>query len=285
MLGRRQFVALVSMSSPFATAFALAQKLNDVRIQERPDPTTLQSGDFLWPKPPGGAFIPYSGTPPENQIVDAQELSEEEWTTQKFEFIKQARAATASATPDGKYLQKIADTLEAQSYTSFFNSYAGDVDPSDFQVYGAGRLLYIGHVGIVDVVEGKPYVIEAVYGTTPAGTRIVGRVSYDAWLNYRKMPLVWHGRLLDHPGDRRARIAAVAASQINKPYKFFNFDLQDSSGFYCSKLLWFSVKMATGISLDGNDTSKRLIWLSPLQAMKQRQRLELLSSAGEYRNA
>lgn len=278
---------LLAHALTLVTAAPISGYAQRSSVQERPDPATFQSGDFLWPKPVGGAFIPYSGTPQTNWIVDAAELSEEEWTSQKFEFIKAARASRNESGPDAQYLRDLADRLEVLSYTKFFNAYTGDVMPEEFQAYGAGHLLYVGHMAIVEIdpKDRKPHVVEAVYGKTPVGSSVVQKLPYDTWLAYRNNPLVWHGRLRDVDAGRRAGIATVASDQVNKPYRFFNFHLQDATGFYCSKLAWYATKTATGLALDGNDNPRRLIWFSPLQAMKQKARVELLSSAGNYRNA
>jgi uncharacterized protein YycO len=146
--------------------------------------------------------------------------------------------------------------------------------------------LYVGHVAIVDIdSDGAPAVIEAVYGKAPGGTSIVERISYEKWIQWRNSPLVWHGRLRNIDAAKRADIARAANDQLLKPYQFFNFDLSDASGFYCSKLAWFATMKATGIALDGDSNPRRQIWFSPLQAMNQRDRVEILSSAGSYRNS
>lgn len=271
-----------------AIAVAISPKLTLSQtntIQERPDPRTFESGDLVWPKK-SGSFVPYSGTSKDNAMVDAEELTEDEWTAQKFEFIREARLSPSSDPIERAYQLQIAASVEATTYTKFFNDYAGGVRPEDFQTYGAGRLLYVGHVGIIEVdeAERKPYVIEAVYGKTLNGTSLVQRVAYDQWLSARGEILVWHSRLRDLDSDKRAAVAKVARGQIGKPYKFFNFNLLDDGGFYCSKLVWFSVMKATGVALDGNVEPRRLIWFSPLQALSQRETLVTMSSAGSYRN-
>jgi hypothetical protein len=271
----------------FATAAATAS-LSQAQVntfQERPDPANFQSGDFVWPKP-SGAFVPYAGLPPDRSLVQAEELSEEVWTAQRIEFVRSARLNPPQDPIERAYVQKLADDLENVSYTAFFHSYAADVAPSDFQAMGAGQLLYVDHMAIIDVDErGEPHVIEAVYGKAPRGTSLVERLPYTEWLIGRKTPLVWHGRLRGADRIGRQAIAVAAREQINKPYRFFNFDLSDASGFYCSKLAWYATMKATGIALDGKSDPKRFIWFSPLQALKRKSEIEILSSAGNYRNA
>jgi uncharacterized protein YycO len=276
---RRTFLML---TSTVIGSSAMAE-LNQIR--ERPDPKTFEAGDFLWPKAPG-VFIPYSGVSASRSLTLAQELSEEEWTAQKIDFIRSVRSAQSQDPAKKAYLEQIATDMENLSYSAFYNSYAAGVTPTDFQTYGAGQILYVGHVAIVDFdSNGKPVVIEAVYGEAPRGTSIVERLPYDEWIEVRKSPLVWQGRLKVFDATKRADIAHVANEQLMKPYRFFNFDLSDESGFYCSKLVWYATMKAIGVALDGDPNPRRRIWFSPLQAMKQRDRIEILSSAGNYRNA
>lgn len=285
---RRAFV-LASAGAMAGILQAKAAFSQLVNAAERPDPKTFESGDFVWPKPPG-AFIPYEGVPPERLLVDAQEVTESEWTRLKFEFIRAARAADPGVDPaERQYRLDIADRLETMSYSTFFNDYSAGVSPKEFQTYGAGQIAYVGHVAILEVDPASkiPYVIEAVYGQTLECKSCVQRVSYERWLSARGNVLVWHGRLKGVGAAQRAQVAALAGVEQGKPYRFFNWNLMDTSGFYCSKLVWYAVMKATGIALDDNPDPRRPIWFSPLQAMKygkEKNHIDLLSSPGNYRN-
>ena len=256
------------------------------RTAERPDPALFQTGDLVWPKPPG-AFVPYAGSPTRQLLVTEPEVREEEWNTQRVQFIRDARQQAQGLSGEERdYLLRLANTAETLSYSRFFHQYAGDVSPDDFQTYGVGELAYVGHVGLIEVdpTDQQPYVVEAVYGRNLACTSCVQRVPYADWLQARGNVLVWLGRLRQLDAAQRTAVVNVAKQQLNKPYNFFNFDLSDDRGFYCSKLVWYAVKQATGIALDGNPQARRLVWFSPLQAMKASSQVMLISSPGNYRN-
>jgi hypothetical protein len=268
-------------------AFGTPSTAQTTRLAQRPDPKVFETGDLVWPKP-SGAFIPYSGTDPTKSAVSALELREEEWQRLRVLFVRSARAsAPALPEADRAYQLKLANEIEAMTYSQFVHDYAAGVSPGDFQTYGIGQLAYVGHVALidVDVASGVPYVIEAVYGPSLACQSCVQRVRYTDWLQARGDVLVWHGRLRNLDGAARQRVVEVARRQLQKPYQFFNFNLADASGFYCSKLVWYAVQAATGIHVDGNSDSRRLIWFSPLQLLNAREQVQLLSSPGNYRNA
>jgi hypothetical protein len=284
-ISRRQILATIG--GVFAcAAFSKPAVSQIIQSAQRPDPKKFETGDVVWPKP-AGAYIPYAGTPADRMVVEAQELQEQEWNDLRVEFIRAVRADMSSIDPTTTaYQRKIADIVETMTYTRFFHEYAAGVKPDDFQTYGVGQIVYVGHVAIIEIEAASrtPYVIEAVYGPSLTCKSCVQRVTYDDWLKARGDILVWHGRVRNVDADKRAAIAVVAKQQLNKPYRFFNFDLADDAGFYCSKLLWYSVMKATGLALDGNPEGRRLIWFSPLQAMRSKNYIELLSSPGNYRN-
>ncbi len=257
------------------------------RMTQRPDPQTFETGDLVWPKP-SGAVVPYAGTDPTKSAVDALELREDEWQRLRVLFVRSARAsAPALPEADRAYQLKLAEEVEAMTYSQFVPGYGAGVSPGDFQTYGIGQLAYVGHVALIDVdsASGVPYVVEAVYGTNLACQSCVQRVRYADWLQARGDVLVWHGRLRNLDGAARRHVVEVARAQLQKPYQFFNFNLADNSGFYCSKLVWYAVQAATGIAVDGRSDPRRLIWFSPLQLLNAREQVQLLSSPGNYRNA
>ena len=82
----------------------------------------------------------------------------------------------------------------------------------------------------------------------------------------------------------RARVREAAQAQIGKPYDFFNFDLNDDRGFYCSKLV--SMPVANG-KLPPTTTPIRAgalrfpPWFSPKHLIGAK-RVEVLHKPGEY---
>ena len=149
-----------------------------------------------------------------------------------------------------------------------------------------GQTIYPGHVGIIDMhAEGMPYVIEA---TPLAGLNgSVLRKSYVDWLNDHSEMQVWHGRVRGLGRSVREGIVTEAAKQLNKPYDIFNFDLNDDSGFYCSKLAWMSVWRATSsstpLAVDEDPNPRRPFfgWFTPKQLLNAKH-IDLLYNPGTY---
>jgi uncharacterized protein YycO len=79
--------------------------------------------------------------------------------------------------------------------------------------------------------------------------------------------MVWLGRVKKISSSYRAKIAIEAKKYIGRPYDFWNFDLNDERGFYCSKLAWMCMFRALGLVIDGNPDPKRFFWFSPKQLL------------------
>ena len=111
------------------------------------------------------------------------------------------------------------------------------------------------------------------------------RARYADWLKRFTNIQVWHGRFRDLDAAATQRIADVARRQLGKPYDFFNFDLNDDRGFYCSKLVWMSVWRAARIAADDNPDPNRgnrfPPWFSP-KALIGASRVTMLHSPGDY---
>ncbi len=215
-----------------------------------PKPDMFESGDLLWPKKPG-AFVPYS----QRAEFDIQR-DREIWEREKSEFLDRvAREKTYLSA------QQI-DALRALDYREFLARYHGDQQPGIPGVYSSGGGIYVGHVGIIDVASsGAIFVVEALWG------RGVIRHSYDEWLANRPNEVIWLGRVKGRSNDERASIVEEAKKYINRPYDFWNFDLNDDHGFYCSKLVWLSVFRSLSFAIDGNSNPERAFWFSPKQLL------------------
>lgn len=215
-----------------------------------PARASLESGDLLWPKKPN-AIIPYDLKPD-----SGKETQEQRWTKERDAYVRRARA---SGEPDAV---RSADAIAAMTFEEFNARYLRDLQPGQPVPYGLGGVVAVGHVAIVEKdANGEPYVIEALW--TPG----VVRSSYADWLKGRPGEVVWHGRLKGKSAEERARIAAEAKQFIGVPYDFWNFDLADTRGFYCSKLVWLAVKQAVGLPIDGDSNPRRRLWLSPKQVL------------------
>jgi len=233
-----------------------------------PNPQTFQSGDFIWPKKPG-AFVPYrSGG------VSEFESERLQWQRERQEFLKrEAGKSAADRLPNADL-----ELIRSLDFREFHARYAGDQRPGVPGAYSTGGGIYVGHVGIVDIDPGgSPWVIEAIWG------KGVIRQSYSDWLRGRPGEVVWHGRLRDLTPDARAAIALEARKHVGKRYDFWNFDLSDDSGFYCSKLVWLAVMKTQGFAIDGNSNPERGFWLSPKQVLYSKP-VARLHDPGPYAN-
>jgi hypothetical protein len=215
-----------------------------------PRPDMFESGDFVWPKRPG-AFVPYK------QSHDVTRQTDQEiWEREKVEFLRRSAS-------QGTYLtQDQLSNLRDLDYREFLARYHGDQKPDIPGVYSTAAGLYVGHVGIIDITSNAEInVIEAL------DDQGVIQQSYTNWLAGRVGQVVWLGRLGKLEKDTRAKISKEAAQYLGRPYDFWNFDLDDDSGFYCSKLAWLSIFRSLKIAIDGKSNPKRAVWFSPKQML------------------
>jgi cell wall-associated NlpC family hydrolase len=229
-----------------------------------PAPDTLQSGDLIWPKKPG-ALVPYNSQPGEAKNTDAAR-----WEKEKESYLGELRKK-AEPTEDEKQRYS---ALQTMTYDQFVQQYLRGAEPDQPAAFGTGNFS-VGHVGIIQIQEGTPTVVEAMIGF---GVR---RLTYSEWTKQRPGELVWLARLKDVSAEKRAAVAKVAASYIGRPYLFWNFNLTDDTGFYCSKLAWLSVLKGVGFAPDDNDNGHRLLWYSPKQLMRS-PRLAFIVNPGNY---
>ncbi len=215
-----------------------------------PDPKTFESGDLLWPKKPG-VYVPYISDSRNDPNED-----ERQWLAERDKFVSQApKIAPDLSAADIDYLRSL-------SFLEFYNRYVGDQVPGTPGVYRSKGGIYVGHVAILDKEpSGQAWVIEAIGGPG------VIRQTYADWLKGRPREIVWHGRVGDRTAADRAKIAAAAKKYLGVKYDFWNFDLADASGFYCSKLVWLSIWDAWHFAIDGDENPKRRFWFSPKQLL------------------
>jgi Permuted papain-like amidase enzyme, YaeF/YiiX, C92 family len=266
------FDMLTSRRSVCAGMAALLVGNNGVYAENEPlqppKPEELQTGDFLWSKPPC-SFVPFKVELDDGTTVSASQA----WEHEKRAFIKRAKKNGTTLT------SKQLSDIESLSFSDFLHQFH-DISPEeslagvDFHPYSApGSLdaykiaaffkVYCGHAAIVGPLnkDKQPTVIEAQWQKTVVWT------SYNDFLSEHSKDKIWYGRLNSFPDYKRASVAAEAMKYQGIPYDFFNFDLADSSSFYCSKLPWFCVFKALGISLDKDLESKRGFWFTPKQMM------------------
>jgi hypothetical protein len=211
------------------------------------DPKQFQSGDFLWPKKPG-VFVPYDAGPPR-----APDADEAKWNVERDRFIANVGTKARYFTPAQ------IDRMRTLTYGDFYARYTGGAK-SRSATYSVSSPVYVGHVAIIEIDEsGVPWVIEALWG------KGVIRRTYADWTLERAGEDVWLGRLARLAVADRAKIPLEAKKQVGKPYDFWNFDLNDDTGFYCSKLAWMAALRSLRIAVDDNPNPKRFFWFSPKQ--------------------
>jgi cell wall-associated NlpC family hydrolase len=246
-------------------------------VADFPNPSNFQSGDFVWPKKKDAA-IPYSVP---NSAPSKEEV---EWNIQHERFLRDA-AAQGTMPPD--VLEKLKDLRYSDYERSYFNEPSPNpmAEPGTRSVGGAA--VVVGHVAILEIdTAGVPYVIEAIPSPISAvGQGGVIRMRYDEWLKGLDGYQVWHGRARSLDRAMRKKIADEALKQLGKPYQFFNFNLNDDGGFYCSKLAWMSAWRGANIALDDDPNPQRGTrfppWYSPRQ-LTQAKHIEMLHKPGEY---
>jgi uncharacterized protein YycO len=148
-------------------------------------------------------------------------------------------------------------------FTEFQDGYLADQPPGVVTPRGADTPgpLYVGHVAIVRMDGGRPLIVEAVEPS-------VRHLAYDAWIADRGQDDIWHGRIRDRSGPERARMADEAVKYVGVRYRFFNFNLNDASGTYCSKLAWLATFRSLSLALDDNPNPFRFPWYSPKRLMR-----------------
>ncbi len=202
---------------------------------------TLQTGDLLFPRANDG-WVPYlRGAANQTTAYGAEE---KEWLK-----LREQITGGKGIIPD-EARKKIA----TMSYDEFRAQYGGGGNPALFGVH-----FYTGHVVIFD----SGNVIEALWGNID---RVIEH-SYADWAKERADDLVWQSRLTGRSANDLRKVCDEAKAQVNKPCDFLDFDLLDASGFYCSKLVWFSVWTALGLAMDDDDDAERLFWYSPKQLL------------------
>lgn len=258
-ISRRTFV--VRAGTTLATLPLAGQALGAGPIHPAAD--ALQAGDLLWPKQPG-VFIPYSGS---GGGPDADQLA---WEAEKNkELARLAKNLNVNTIPLHSQLSNL-------SYAAFRQRYFNGVAIGQYVEYASGGVAAVGHVGVVDIgADGVPHVVDA--NPDPG----VATNSYDKWIEDRPDHVFWHGRLRSRTAAERAALASAASAQIGKPYDFWNFNLADPAGFYCSKLVWLAAYEALGLSLDGDPDPQRSFWLSPKQLLGSAD-VEILLDQGDY---
>jgi cell wall-associated NlpC family hydrolase len=271
-IDRRQLLGGV-LSLPLTAAGSRAVWAQAAKaVADFPAATTFQTGDLLWPKKKG-SIVPRS--------LRAASPTQERRAWEAERERAMANPDAAGLSPD------VAERLRTMPYEEFERLYYSEAPgrPAPGTRSAVGGRFSVGHVAIVELTaQGVPYVVEAT-PEGPGGAVGVIRTRYAEWLKNYSDVQVWHGRLRNLPAATRRRVLDVAKGQLGKPYDFFNFDLNDDRGFYCSKLVWMSLWRAASIAADGRIEPRRGTtfppWFSPKQLIAA-QTVEVLHKPGDY---
>ena len=272
-IDRRAFIILAAAGAGLTFDVGAVHAQSSPPKPEGPGPKKFESGDLVWPKKPG-VYVPYK-----DELIVATKRNEKRiaqdekrtWLREKADFIARARKRETAKWFASEQL----DALEKMSFEEFYARYAGGQEPRLPGVYPKGAI-YVGHVGII-LIDGErvPWVIEAL------SDRGVVKTRYKEWRNSRIDQEIWLGRVTKLGVDERRSIAAESLKYIGKPYDFWNFDLNDDEGFYCSKLVWLSIWRSLHFAIDGNDNPQRIFWFSPKQLLYSK-RMSHLFYPGPY---
>jgi hypothetical protein len=160
-----------------------------------PSAALLEAGDLIWPKKPH-AVIPYNLKPGQSEQIAAH------WRQEKETYLSQLRAKQ-NLTPEERESYRL---LKNMTYRRFASYYLEDVPLGEPTQLGVN--LSVGHVGIIQIILGTPYVVEALWD------KGVRRISYSDWLQEHSGDLFWLARLKDVSAEKRALVAQKAAEEI-----------------------------------------------------------------------
>lgn len=276
---RRRFLlglGAASLAAGAGASAASAQAPETKSIQDFPNAAAFRSGDLVWPKKKG------SIVPRTRSLQAAPSQERRDWELAREQML--ANPAAAGLSPE------VAERLKTMSYEEFERLYfLAQTRPPQGASRSAGAVggtISVGHVGFIEVgAQGIPYVVEATPKRPDGTVGGVIRLRYTDWLKSYTNIQVWHGRFRDLNAAASRRVLDVARSQLGKPYDFFNFDLNDDRGFYCSKLVWMSVWRGAKIAADDNPDPQRgksfPPWFAP-KALIGAKRIAMLHNPGEY---
>jgi hypothetical protein len=182
---RRRPSIIIWLLLSFAVSFPLVVQAADARATP-PAAELLQAGDLIWPKKPG-AFVPYNSRPGEADASDASR-----WLVEKKAYLKRLQR-NPNLCPEEKERYS---ALENMTYKEFAARYLGDRIPGKPDTFGLAGI-EVGHVGIIEIRDGRPFVVEAMWGPG------VQRLSYADWVEKRPGELFWvgHGSKKFHPNN------------------------------------------------------------------------------------
>jgi len=103
------------------------------------------------------------------------------------------------------------------------------------------------HCGILAIENGESVVIHAA---SPDERRFTGRVFADTLTRFMGKSFVWGAYRFNGSRPQQVRVADFAREKLRQRAPFDHvFSLDHDHGFYCSKLVWRAVYVASGIDM------------------------------------
>jgi len=224
-----------------------------------PPASALKIGDLLFPRAKD-AWIPYLYSQGGQQVS---------WYSKEASEWQKIRQAIADGA--GKIPPEARALIAEMSYDEFRARYNGNARGA---LAAEGLGFSVGHVAIV---TGADEVVEALWGKVE---HVIKR-SYGEWAKEHAKDYVWLSRFTNVTAAQFAQFTQIALSEVGKPYDFFNFDLSDDAGFYCSKLVWYCASKSFSFTTDDNSDPHRGFWYSPKQLLHSRH-LQAIQSPEKY---
>jgi cell wall-associated NlpC family hydrolase len=208
----------------------------------RPNPTHFQTGDLLWVKR-------------DDQLVPMVD-------------IKPSPESLAHAEAAKQQMLQLAEWTGAQRQEIL-----------QWQLPKPTDEIWVGHIGLVDMRQGQPWVIDATPDrhqpampgqAQPVNPSGVAAQSYDAWLQDtdHNRSQVWHGRVRQASAAQAQKMVDFALAQLGKAYSAWPWPFAKMDTFYCSELVWCAVRAGCGICLDDNASTWRVNWFTPAMALR-----------------
>lgn len=201
----------------------------------------LQTGDLLIVRPLSGIDKVSGG------------FDSDRWRSARDRFV---RDAPLSATRE----------FRTWSYEEFLLHFQGGIeDPSAIGEVSGIFSLAASHIAFVENAAEGIFVIDVKRWGKVRRTPLV-----DWFREFAENSRIEIYRLSSFDADQRSAIVAAADNRVDTSHSFFNLDLSDASSFYNAKLIWYAVKVVTGVPIDGVQRAQRGSWLSPKTIIKSR---------------
>lgn len=134
------------------------------------------------------------------------------------------------------------------------------------------RDIWVGHVALIEMREGVPWVIDATpdRSTLPKDTQHgVSMRRYTQFLadKAHRRRHVWHGRLKNMSPAQNQNLVNAAKKYLGRPYSMSPFGLENTDSFYCSKLVWHAVRDTLGAEIPKQIAGVPEPWITPWDVM------------------